>query len=161
MSYEGCIPLSLTFVKSKVHWVVKCTLNKWTGFSTKQSFFFCIIMPSLNITVINAFDLRETEFFGSKQDPYVIVRSDMDTRQTRVNMDGGRNPGSFWGAEWFLVWNEVLTVSYNNPTANLEFTMCVSISSVIFRMNKNMMRDMLIGRATYSISQVLASGYAG
>ena len=46
-------------------------------------------MPSLNITVINAFDLRETEFFGSKQDPYVIVRSDMDTRQTRVNMDGG------------------------------------------------------------------------
>ena len=110
---------------------------------------------------INAFDLRETEFYGSKQDPYVIVRSDMDTRQTRVNMDGGRNPGSFWGAEWFLVWNEVLTVSYNNPTANLEFTMCVSISSVIFRMNKNMMRDMLIGRATYSISQVLASGYAG
>lgn len=55
----------------------------------------------------------------------------------------------------------MLTVSYNNPTANLEFTMCVSISSVIFRMNKNMMRDMLIGRATYSISQVLASGYAG
>lgn len=52
-------------------------------------------MPSLNITVINAFDLRETEFFGSRQDPYVIVRSDMDTRQTRVNMDGGRNPGSF------------------------------------------------------------------
>lgn len=67
----------------------------WSWISTKRSLFFCVDMPSLSITVINAFDLRETEFFGSRQDPYVIVRSDVDTRQTGVHMDGGRNPGSF------------------------------------------------------------------
>lgn len=49
-------------------------------------------MPALSITIVNATDLRETEFFGSKQDPYVIVQTDCDTRKTTTHMDGGRNP---------------------------------------------------------------------
>ena len=49
-------------------------------------------MPALSITIVNATDLRETEFFGSKQDPYVIIQTDCGTRKTTTHMDGGRNP---------------------------------------------------------------------
>ena len=50
-------------------------------------------MPALNITIVNATDLRETEFLGNKQDPYVIIRSDCEECKTVTHMDGGKNPG--------------------------------------------------------------------
>ena len=50
-------------------------------------------MPALNITIVSASDIRETEFFGSKQDPYVIIQTDCDNCKTATHMDGGKNPG--------------------------------------------------------------------
>ena len=52
-------------------------------------------MPALNITVVNASDLRETEFLGNKQDPYVIIRSDCEDCKTATHMVGGKNPSLF------------------------------------------------------------------
>ena len=49
-------------------------------------------MPALSITVVNASDLRETEFLGNKQDPYVKISSDCDNCKTVTHIDGGKNP---------------------------------------------------------------------
>ena len=51
-----------------------------------------IEMPALNITIVSASELRETEFFGSKQDPFVIIQTDCDNCKTNTHMDGGKNP---------------------------------------------------------------------
>lgn len=57
-------------------------------------------MPALNITIVNATDLRETEFLGNKQDPYVIIRSDCEECKTVTHMDGGKNPGPSATGVW-------------------------------------------------------------
>lgn len=48
-------------------------------------------MPEVIITFVDASGLRETELLGT-QDPFVVVRSDNDTKQTRVHTNGGKNP---------------------------------------------------------------------
>ncbi|KAK8793036.1 hypothetical protein WA538_002545 [Blastocystis sp. DL] len=96
-------------------------------------------MPALNITIVSASDLRETEFFGSKQDPFVIIQTDCDNCKTNTHMDGGKNP----------LWNENKTISYNDPNSTIEFKL----------MNENQMKDTMIGTASLPISQVLASGF--
>ena len=60
---------------------------------SERTFIFIPVMPALNITIVNATDLRETEFLGNKQDPYVIIRSDCENCKTVTHMDGGKNPG--------------------------------------------------------------------
>ena len=75
---------------NETHWInhFPCV-----NYNSILSSLFVYLMPVLTLTIVNATDLRETEFFGSKQDPYVIVQTDCDTRKTNTHMDGGRNPG--------------------------------------------------------------------
>lgn len=49
-------------------------------------------MVSLVITVMEATNLRETEFLG-KQDPYVEIRTDDAVRNTTVKQNAGTNAG--------------------------------------------------------------------
>lgn len=49
-------------------------------------------MPNLNVNVIDAKDLKDTQLLG-KQDPYVEIRSDTQSRRTKVHNNGGINPG--------------------------------------------------------------------
>ena len=48
-------------------------------------------MPEVIVTFVDANGLKETEFLGT-QDPFVVVRSDCDTKQTSVHSNGGKNP---------------------------------------------------------------------
>ena len=82
-------------------------------------------MPALNITIVSASDLRETEFFGSKQDPFVIIQTDCDNCKTNTHMDGGKNPCNRWLFPWFQVWNENKTISYNDPNSTVEFKLYI------------------------------------
>lgn len=118
-------------------------------------------MPALNITIVNATDLRETEFLGNKQDPYVIIRSDCEECKTVTHMDGGKNPGPSATGVWSLVWNETKIINYTNPNVNIEFTMYVLREVVTCSMNENKLKDTLIGTASFSITQMMSTGFAG
>lgn len=118
-------------------------------------------MPALNITIVNATDLRETEFLGNKQDPYVIIRSDCEECKTVTHMDGGKNPGPSATGAWSLVWNETKIINYTNPNVNIEFTMYVLREVVTCSMNENKLKDTLIGTASFSITQMMSTGFAG
>lgn len=48
-------------------------------------------MPEVIITFVDASGLKETELLGT-QDPFVVVRTDCDTKQTSVHTNGGKNP---------------------------------------------------------------------
>ena len=52
-------------------------------------------MVTLTITILEATDLRETELLG-KQDPYVEIKTDNETRNTTVKQNAGRNAGMDW-----------------------------------------------------------------
>ena len=118
-------------------------------------------MPALNITIVNATDLRETEFLGNKQDPYVIIRSDCEECKTVTHMDGGKNPGPSATGAWSLGWNETKIINYTNPNVNIEFTMYVLREVVTCSMNENKLKDTLIGTASFSITQMMSTGFAG
>ena len=44
-------------------------------------------MPEVIITFVDASGLKETELLG-RQDPFVVVRTDCDTKQTSVHTNG-------------------------------------------------------------------------
>lgn len=48
-------------------------------------------MPQLLIQIIDAQNIADTEII-TKQDPYVVIRTDCDRQETFVCKDGGRNP---------------------------------------------------------------------
>ena len=49
-------------------------------------------MVSIVITIMEATNLRETEFLG-KQDPYVEIQTSDTVRATSVKQNAGRNAG--------------------------------------------------------------------
>ena len=74
--------------------IIKDHDNTGLVFPFSQQIIVDLEMPALNITIVSASDLRETEFFGSKQDPFVIIQTDCDNCKTATHMDGGKNPGT-------------------------------------------------------------------
>lgn len=48
-------------------------------------------MPSVKVKVIEAVNIKNTQLLG-KQDPYVEIRSRIDSHRTKVHNNGGTNP---------------------------------------------------------------------
>ena len=55
-------------------------------------------MPEVIITFVDASGLKETELLG-RQDPFVVVRTDCDNKQTSVHTNGGKNTSCH-----FIIW---------------------------------------------------------
>ena len=49
-------------------------------------------MADLTVILFDARNLKETEILG-KQDPYVEVRTNQQTKTSRVHNNAGKNPG--------------------------------------------------------------------
>ena len=52
-------------------------------------------MADLTIILFDAHNLKETEVFG-KQDPYVEVRTNQQTKTSRTHNNAGKNPGIYF-----------------------------------------------------------------
>ena len=59
------------------------------------------------------------------------------------------------------MWNETKIINYTNPNVNIEFTMYVLREVVTCSMNENKLKDTLNGTASFSITQMMSTGFAG
>mmetsp|Transcript_29574 Transcript_29574/g.70446 ORF Transcript_29574/g.70446 Transcript_29574/m.70446 type:complete len:275 (-) Transcript_29574:237-1061(-) len=91
----------------------------------------------LQVTVVKAEKLQDTEFFG-KQDPYAVLTVGSTRQTTSVSKDTGKKAN----------WNETFQFQLQS-----EQTLLVEVY------NKNSLRsDDLIGRAQYALAKVFSTG---
>ncbi|CBK22025.2 uncharacterized protein [Blastocystis hominis] len=94
-------------------------------------------MVTVTITVIEARKLRDVQILGI-QDPFVIISTDKESRQTKTDNNGGTRP----------YWNDVKTLNCRNYEGVLVFKI----------MNKNIIKDSEIDSGTLSMPKIASYG---
>lgn len=91
--------------------------------SAINSIFNWIRMAELSVILFEARNLKNNELIG-KQDPYVEIRTNLQTMTSRTHLNGGKNPSIFLMVVFYwIAWGQEFTIKAKDLMGAIEFRM--------------------------------------